>query len=193
MEESSYETKTDEELAMISLQDQQAFAVLIRRYQEKLLRFIHQITAVSHEEAEDILQDGFIKVYYNLNGFDASLKFSSWVYRIIRNEVISAHRKKSVRPQGHAVTIDQEQIRELASELDTSFEVDLSYLRENIWSILNNLDVKYREVLVLRYFEQKDYKELSDILKKSTGTVSSLVSRARKQFVKQAQKQGIEF
>ena len=53
------------------------------------------------EDREDTLQDIFIKIYKNLNGFDTNLSFSSWVYRIAHNEAISAYRKKNVRPEGH--------------------------------------------------------------------------------------------
>ncbi len=193
MDENPFLEQSDELLVEKSLHEQRAFAVLIDRYQNKLLRYIHQITSVSHEEAEDILQEGFIKAYYNLNNFDRRLKFSSWIYRIIRNQVISAHRKKSVRPQGNSVVLEDTQLQFLASELNTAKDVDIAYLKENIDQVLAKLDVKYRDILVLRYFEQKEYKEISAIIKKSTGTVSSLVSRARKQFKKEAEKLGLTF
>ena len=191
MEDSPYLEQSDEELVKKSLSDQKAFAILIDRYQNRLLHYIHKITSVSHEEAEDILQEAFIKAYYNLHGFDPDLSFSSWIYRIVRNQTISAYRKRSIRPQGHSVTLDDDQIRYLASELDTASDVDIAYLRDTIGTVLDKLDVKYRDVLVLRYFEEKDYQEISAIIKKSTGTVSSLVSRAKKQFKKEAVKLGI--
>src|SRR3989339_1384271 len=91
--------KTDEELVSLSLQNQDNYLFLIRRYQDKLLRYIQRISNVSLEDAEDILQEVFIKVYYKLNDFDPDLKFSSWIYRITHNQVISHYRKTQARPK----------------------------------------------------------------------------------------------
>lgn len=184
--------KTDEELVKLSLRNQAVFGELIKRYQDKLLRYIYRLTNVSTEEAEDILQDTFIKIYYNLNGFDPRLSFSSWAYRITHNQVISAYRKKKVRPQGHAWSIDDDQVRELASKLDTKHDVDIDYLQQNIKSVLGQMDYKYREVLILKFLEEKDYKEISDILQKPMGTIATLISRAKKQFRAESEKLGFE-
>lgn len=66
---------TDERLVELSLQNQGFFAILVSRYEEKFLRYIKRRTRVSGKDAEDILQEIFIKIYINLNGFDPSLKF----------------------------------------------------------------------------------------------------------------------
>ncbi|MCD4760747.1 RNA polymerase sigma factor, partial [bacterium] len=147
----------------------------------KLLRYIRRISGLNIEDAEDVLQDVFIKVYQNLNSFDTSLKFSSWIYRITHNQVISNFRKKQARPQ--EISGDNELIlNNIVSDLDMGRDIDLGYARENIDKILNSLDIKYREVLVLKFLEEKEYKEISDILKKPMGTVATLLNRAKKQF-----------
>lgn len=172
---------SDTDLVKLVLKDQENFSYLIKRYQSKLLRYIRRISGLNIEDAEDVLQDVFIKVYQNLNSFDTSLKFSSWIYRITHNQVISNFRKKQARPQ--EISGDNELIlNNIVSDLDMGRDIDLGYARENIDKILNSLDIKYREVLVLKFLEEKEYKEISDILKKPMGTVATLLNRAKKQF-----------
>ena len=89
---------SDQELVVQALFDPEAFSQIIERYQDKLLRYIMRISNVSVQDAEDILQETFIKAYSNLNDYDHSLQFSSWIYRIAHNQTISSYRKRSVRP-----------------------------------------------------------------------------------------------
>jgi len=179
------QNKTDEELVVLVLNDQDYFLYLMERYERKLLRYIRRISNASVEESEDVLQEVFIKVYQNLNNFDLSLKFSSWIYRITRNQVISNYRKSKTRPQ--VVVLDQNSsfLENLASDLDLDREIDLKDFHDKIHHILGKLEIKYREVLVLKFLEEKDYKEISDILQKPMGTVGSLINRAKKQFKKE--------
>jgi RNA polymerase sigma-70 factor (ECF subfamily) len=188
-----YANSTDEELASSAVEDNLAFAEIVRRYQGKLMSYIRRISNVSNEEAEDLLQDSFLKAYKNLNDFDSNLKLSSWLYRITHNQVISEYRKKNARAHGHCVELDEVLIERLASDLDTAKEVDIALLKKNIDTILNKIDGKYREVLVLRFFEEQSYQEISDVLQKPLGTIATLVNRAKVQFVKEAKLLGIEF
>ena len=82
-----HENLSDLQLVKLSLKDHQNFRYLVERYEPLLLRYMRRIANVSKEEAEDLLQEIFIKVYKNLNGFDQKLKFSSWIYRIAHNEI----------------------------------------------------------------------------------------------------------
>jgi RNA polymerase sigma-70 factor (ECF subfamily) len=192
MKDQKYQGKTDEELVFLALSDQDDFLYLMRRYEKKLLAYILRITNVSQDEAEDILQDTFIKIYENLNDFDKELKFSSWVYRIAHNQVISNYRKTKSRPQSIPLDINEEILKNLASGLDVKKDVDAIFLRENIKKILANLDIKYREILILKFLEEKNYKEISDILKKPMGTVATLINRAKKEFKKELLKQEVK-
>ena len=91
------------------------------------------------------------------------------------------------RPQ--AVDWDTENVlNNIMTDFDISGEVDRQYLSETVTRILEGLDSKYQEVLILKYLEDKDYKEISDILKKPMGTVATLLSRAKQQFKKVADK-----
>jgi len=182
---------SDKELVKLSLADQSNFLYLVNRYKGPLLGYIRRLTNVSLEDAEDTLQEIFIKVYLNLNGFNDDLKFSSWIYRIAHNQVISNHRKLKARPEGYKVNIEDSVARHLVADIDIEDKVDLKLLRDNIFQILDELDEKYREVLVLKFLEEKNYKEISDIIKKPPGTVASTISKAKKEFKKEIVKQGL--
>ena len=127
-----------------------------------------------------------------MNDFDDYLKFSSWIYRITHNQVISNFRK--FYSKFEFSDIDNEKIlNNLRSDLNVEKDMDIVYLRKNIFKILNKMDKKYKDVLVLKYLEEKDYKEISDILKKPIGTVSTLLNRSKIKFKKELNKQGINF
>lgn len=174
--------KTDEELVVMALDDPAFFGVLMERYESRMLLYIKRISSVINEEAEDILQDSFLKAYQNLWNFDQKLSFSSWMYRIVHNETISYWRKKKIRPQGNAVNVDDEFFERIVDAQDFVKEIDADYLRSAITEILVDMDEKYREILVLKYIEEKSYEEISDILKKPPGTVATHINRAKKQF-----------
>lgn len=183
-----YEQMTDEELVKSSLEHEDAFYSLIKRYESVLLRYIHRMTSVNRQEAEDLLQDIFIKLYRNLNGFDTGLKFSSWVYRIAHNEIISQYRKK--KPTQYSVELDagDDESGSLVNFLSSTLNVESEYIdREKaalVRTALEKLAPKYRDVLVLRYFEDLSYNEISDILRKPSGSVATLINRAKDKFKK---------
>ncbi len=172
--------KTDEEIVNLVLQDEENFLYLMDRYNGRLLRYIKRISGLNAEDAEDILQEVYIKVFKNLNDFDGSLKFSSWIYRITRNHVISNFRRLKSRPQ--SVNIESGLLENIAGEIDIEKQADADYVKQTVKKALEKLDIKYREVLVLKFLEEYDYKEISDILKKPMGTVATLINRAKKKF-----------
>jgi RNA polymerase sigma-70 factor (ECF subfamily) len=184
--------KTDQELVQLALRDPDVFGALITKYEDRLKRYVLRISNCRPEDAEDILQEAFIKAYEHLNAYDQNQKFSSWMYHIVRNETISRHRKLQARAEGHAEMITDHVFHTLASGLDINGEAEGKETRETIFRVLDALDVKYREVLVLKFFEEKDYKEISFILKKPMGTIATLLNRAKKRFREQAKKMGIK-
>lgn len=173
---------SDEDLVKKTLEDENFYAFLIERYEDKLTRYVLRISGGSKEDVEDTLQDVFISAYKNLNNFDQDLKFSSWIYRIAHNKVISHFRKITARPKTVTYEGDGQLLNILASSEDLAKELERKYTGEEVRSILSTLDEKYREVLVLKFLEEKDYNEISDILEKPMGTVATLISRAKKQF-----------
>ena len=191
--EKSHEGKTDEELINLILKDQDNFLYLTDRYEDKLLNYIRKISGAGREEAEDILQEVFLKVYLNLHSFNPKLKFSSWIYRITHNQVITNFRRNRSRPEQIFLDEDNEFLSNIASEINLNTEIDQKILKKNLDKILAKMDLKYREVLILRFLEEKDYNEISDILKKPQGSVSSLINRAKKQFLNKSKEDQSKF
>lgn len=177
----AFSEQTDEWLARAALRDQEAFLMLMRRYEGKLMAYILRFSGFAREDAEDILQEVFLKTYINLNAFDDDLKFSSWIYRITHNEAINAYRKRKVRPH-NAEGLDEDFLNNVPAEFKLDHEIDRRFLQTNMRRVLGKLKLEYREVLILRFWEDKDYREISDILKKPMGTVATLLNRAKKAF-----------
>lgn len=185
VDHSECQIKTDVELVGMSLENSDHFLCLSNRYESKLLRYIMRISKFGREDAEDILQDVFIKTYFNLNGFDKELQFSSWIYRIAHNETVSAIRKKVIRP---SISLEAGDMEKFGEFFDITKEMDNTLDRKMIDEALSKLDEKYREVLILRFLDEKDYVEIADILKKPVSTVGNLILRGKKLFKKEYEK-----
>ena len=183
----------DEELIERSLQDIDYFACIYERYEQKLIRYILRISSFSFEEAEDVLQEAFIKAWKNLNEFDGDLKFSSWIYRIVHNTTITEWKKSQSKGKDRKQNIDEEVFQNIPSSLNIEKKASQKFDKENIQRILQLMPEKYREALILKFLEEKNYKEISDILKKPSGTVATLINRAKKSFYQTAKQNNISF
>jgi len=83
----------DEEVLKLVIEDLNYFPEIILRYEEKLLKYIIRISSLDLADAENLLQEVFIKVYKNIYDFDSKFSFSSWIYRIAHNVTIDHYRK----------------------------------------------------------------------------------------------------
>lgn len=184
--------KTDEELVDLVYKNKECYVCLMDRYEAKIMRYIKRISGVNNETAEDILQDIFMKVYINLNYFNRDLKFSSWIYRIAHNEVINYWRKNSRNKPG-SVSLDYHELLKNIIQDDRNVEqrVYQKMINSKLKEALENLDEKYKTVLVLNYLEGKSYQEIADILKKPIGTVGTLISRAKRKVEEELEKKGV--
>jgi RNA polymerase sigma-70 factor (ECF subfamily) len=177
---------SDEELVKLSIKKDRYYLYLMKRYENKLSRYIRRLLICSDEDVEDILQEVFIKVYQNLNSFDTKQKFSSWIYRITHNEVISLHRKIKARPSVVSFDKDFDIFQFLPDQTNLEREAEKTINNQEVHMILNKLKPKYRNVLILKYLEEKNYNEISYILRKPKGTVATLINRAKKIFREKA-------
>ena len=169
--------KSDEALiAEIRNNQPELYGEIIRRYQEKLTRYVRRFTP-SEALREDILQEVFIKAYRNLNDFDVTRSFSSWIYRITHNESINHLKKASREP----LIIDEWEWEVPDERLDLGIQIDQKDRGENVRQALQKLKEKYREPLILYFFEDKSYEEISDILRLPRNTVGTLISRGKAQ------------
>ncbi len=173
----------DAALVRASLAQKEAFAALIRRYQERLDRYLRRLGVFRVEDREDVLQNVFLKTYRNLNEFDEGLAFSSWIYRIAHNETMSFFRARQVRPDGHTDPDGADLLEQVPGVTHLETELDRSLTAQTLRAALLKLDPKYREALVLRYFEEREYTEISDIMQIPVGSVGTLIARAKKRLL----------
>jgi RNA polymerase sigma-70 factor (ECF subfamily) len=181
------EKYSDAELVMQSKEQVDFFSCLYDRYEKQLLRYVRRMGIVSDEEAEDILQESYFKIWKNLNAFDPSLKFSSWIYRIVHNQAISCLRKKKAFGRDQTSDFNEEKYAESAETDEMNVPEILQEKERNVQDTLNILPQKYREVLILRYFEDMSYEEISDVLKIPEGTVATRIRRAKNAFRSKAE------
>jgi len=175
---------TDSELVALSLKDSENFYCLMKRYEEKLLSYIHRFAGLPEEDAKDIVQESFINVYQHLNDYDSGLKFSSWLYRIVHNQTINFIKKNKLSLKIELTDQDDNFVDWLVADTNIEKEALASHFNDYVVKILEKLKPEYKEILILKFFEDKDYSEISDILQKPMGTVATLISRAKIQFKK---------
>lgn len=173
---------SDAELVAQVLVNKDKFRDLVERYQHKLMRYIFRIGG--REAGEDLLQEVFIAVYQNLASFDSSLSFSAWIYRITHNAVISHYRKQKIRPEGHLHNESETVLAQVYGDTDVEAAADLKLDSERLRSALAKLKPVHRDALVLRYFEQLDYQEISDVLRIPMGSVAIYLHRGKQQLRK---------
>lgn len=181
------EAQPDEDtlVARAQARDPQAFAELVERYERKIYRLARHITG-NDEDAEDVLQETFLKAYENLPGFQGQSKFYTWLVRIAVNEALMKLRK---RRAGKVVSLDETfdtgeetMAREIAVWEDNPEE---QYSREELRRILDeaidSLPPLYRTVFVLRDVDELSTEETAGVLGISIPAVKSRLLRARLQ------------
>lgn len=154
---------------------------LISRYQRRLFVYIYRFLG-NKEETEDLLQNVFFKVYKYCKNFDTSRKFSSWIYRIAHNEAVNYIKRKNIKKfiSLEEFVSNKDRI-ETKTDAKSPMEVWLKKeLRGEVEKSMKKLPVKYQEVLKMRYFSEKSYKEISKVLKKPVNTVGTLINRAKR-------------
>lgn len=172
---------SDQDAVNQTLQDRHMFRILVQRYQDALSRYIRRIGCVDEEAAKDILQESFIKAYSNLNDYDSAFSFSTWIYRIVYNETMSHFRKQKNRPQAVTKESDLYLFETILDTLDIAKQTDIHLQSQAVTHALGKLKPHYRDVLVLRFFEEKSYDEIGDILHIPHGTVATYIARGKKE------------
>lgn len=147
---------------------EQAFRKLVNTYGQRLYWHIRKMV-LDHEDADDVLQNTFIKVFKNIDSFKADSKLYTWLYRIATNEAINFLNKKSRRSM---VSNEEAQERALQKlEADVYFEGDAIQLA--LQKAIASLPDKQRLVFNMKYFDDLTYQELSEILDVSVGGLKS--------------------
>ena len=161
--------------------DLAAFEKLVSAYEKKIYNYCLRMTN-SHEDAEDLTQEVFVRVCRGLRYFMGSSKFSTWIYRIAHNVCIDRHRKSKVillslnQPKN---TDDQRETELPAHNPSPEVEALRSELKKHLLEAISKLKPKYRSAIVLRDIQQYSYEEIAEVLHLPLGTVKSHISRAR--------------
>ncbi len=168
---------SDEAIAtLVQKGDQQVFGIIVERYEARLLRYGTRFLS-RREDAQDIVQEVFIRVYQNIQSFDTSQRFSPWIYRIAHNAFVNALKKNSRSP---FISVDFDTfVPHLAYDDPSPREREQQEMRVMIEKGLAELTPKYREILILYYLEEMSYQEIADIVQIPIGTVGVRVRRAK--------------
>ncbi len=147
----------------------------MEQYQERLYWHVRRLVG-GHEDANDVLQNCFIKVYRSIRDFEKKSKLYTWLYRIATNEAITfLNQKKRLA----ASSIDDEE-RHLANQLKAEAYIDGEELQQRLLMALELLPEKQRLVFNMRYFDELSYQEMSDVLGTSTGALKASFHHAVK-------------
>lgn len=141
-----------------------AFEVLVNAYKERLYWHIRRIV-LNHDDADDVLQNTFIKVYKSIAGFKGQSKLYSWMYRIATNESLTFIKQR----QKKAGISDQEMQELLLSGLEADVYFDSNEIQLKLQKALATLPEKQKLVFNMKYYQEMKYKDISEILETSVG------------------------
>jgi RNA polymerase sigma-70 factor (ECF subfamily) len=162
--------------------DRRAFAELVEMYKDKIYHLGYRMLN-QRQEAEDVVQETFLRVYTNLDRYDENQKFSTWIYRIATNLCIDRLRKRKPSYSIDAELTDSEGTdwHALLASDDASPETELilSETQQHIREAIQSLPDKYKSVVVLRYLHDLSLQEISDILEMPVTTIKTRVHRGR--------------
>ena len=168
--------------------DQAAFDQLVERHSDRAFQLAYSILQ-NRQDAEEVVQDAFIRIYRSLGNFRGDAKFSTWMYRIVVNLCNNKFRWNKVRGANCTISIDaplpnaegDEDLRlELpSSDASPNEQAEFADLRERLEKAMATLPESYRTAVMLRNVQQLDYEEIAKILDCAVGTVKSRINRGR--------------
>ena len=160
--------------------DLYAFDLIVKRYKNQLLNFVYRFLG-NAEEAEDLVQETFLRVYRNRKAYQKVAKFSTWIYTIAGNLAKTELRKRKRRKFFSISDLGyNEKDYDISDEAyNPEKDVDGRMKEEIIYKEIDALSPKFREVILLRDVQQLSYEEISQIVNIPLGTVKSRVNRGR--------------
>ena len=181
---SSGPPQTDDKklIAAVLKGDQEKFGELVERYQGRLVNYLYRLLR-SVEEAQDLAQEVFFKIYQALDRYDARYKFSTWLFRVAQNAAIDRIRKRRLQLVSMDRQGDQEgsgRVWEFPSNRPGPYQDIRNRERgEAIQETIDQLPWEYRELIVLRHFGELSYDEIAMLKKMPLGTVKNKLFRGR--------------
>lgn len=171
-------SESDSELLIRFRDDEtrnKAFELILKKYQQRLYWHIRKIV-IQHDDADDVLQNTFIKIWKGLDGFKEDSQLFTWLYRIATNEALMFLRQAEKRRTDSIHPIEYQLARSL--ENDPYFNGDKIQLR--LQQAILSLPEKQRIVFNMRYFEEMPYEEMAGILDTSVGALKASYHHAAK-------------
>jgi RNA polymerase sigma-70 factor, ECF subfamily len=186
---------SDHELVSRAQQgSEKAYRELLGRYQRPVFSIIYRMIR-DREQAEDLAQETFVRVFNHIDRYDPRYKFSSWIFKIATNLTIDWIRRKelntvSIDGSRNAVTPDQIEATSItiASPDENPEELlEAKQLGEEIEEAIGKLRPEYRAAILLRHVEGREYQEIAEILALPLGTVKTYIHRGRNELREQLQ------
>jgi RNA polymerase sigma-70 factor (ECF subfamily) len=163
--------------------DESAFEYLVQKYRRAMVSFMYRMTHNS-AAAEDLAQEVFLRVYRSRTSYEASAKFTTWLYRIATNLAVNhARDTRHERPENQ-VSLDEpdEETGTTMDVADSSLTVEQTILRRErmaaIRAKVQNLPERQRMAVIMHKYQQMDYKQIAEVLKLSESATKSLLFRA---------------
>ncbi len=154
------------------------FNAIVSEYEAALLRYAARLLGNS-SAAEDVVQEAFIKLYRRWEGtLEPSAGLSAWLYRVVHNQAVDYIKKESRRSDAHQRHIEEHAVMSAPSRPGANRSADETRL--NVRDALEKLPLRERELVVLKIFENKSYKEISEITGLTTGYVGNILHHAMK-------------
>lgn len=178
---------TDHDLvALAASGSEKAYRELLDRYQRPVFSLIYRMVR-DREQAEDLAQETFVKVFNHIDRFDPKYKFSSWIFKIASNLTIDAIRKKeldtvSLDGSRHATTsddVDATRITVESRDENPEEYLEAKELGREIEQAIGGLRAEYQTAILLRHVEGRPYEEIAEIMGVPLGTVKTYIHRAR--------------
>ena len=148
---------------------EEAFRLLLKKYQQKIYWHVRRMV-IDHDDADDVVQDVFVKVWRNLEKFREDSQLYTWLYRIATNECITFLNKKK---QKQNVSLDEEDSSYLSDTLTASSYFNGDVAQMKLQQALLKLPEKQRLVFNMKYFEDLKYEEISEIVGTSIGALKA--------------------
>lgn len=183
MEVEEYIILTDQQLVVLAREgDSDALEVLLDRYRGGLHRLCLSRTGGNADDADDLMQDTFIKVFMNLDKYDPSYTFGQWIYTIARNTFVDYMRRRrddliiELEPSAGRMAVNPP-----SSDASPEERVINTQRGAQLESYLEGMNERYRTLIRMRFFEERTYEEIASELAIPLGTVKTQIHRAREQ------------
>jgi RNA polymerase sigma-70 factor (ECF subfamily) len=175
---------TDELIARCLAGDERAWDQIVRQHWRKVFNIAYRFVG-RHDEAEDLTQDIFLKIFRALATFDRRANFQTWIISISRNLCIDHYRSIRKERETMARDIDPAGLTPVAAGRGPYGELEQRDLRDQIRAALALLPPALREAVVLRDLQEFSYQEIADRLRLPEGTVKSRINRGRLELARQ--------